>query len=598
MLTACLFVASTFAPQGEARLAGRVLDLDGRPVAAAEVTLLHRPIRRHLDPAAEHRIVVQADANGTFRATLRDGCCYSAWARSAAAASHVAEGVTAGDFLELREVAGTAPLAVKVEGLDAWDEAATFRFCALVGSEHLDLVPLQRRGSELALPALPPMEYRTIEVLEAGGEVLWADRAVLGPEGAAFAMPPPTEYEVRVVDDAGAPVAAVEILSHIVNYWITQSDGVFWGDRFRALWPIRGRTDGDGRLALRVPMPAANRTLLLLARKDGYGMSIDGFDQGRPFRDGKALGGDPVAGDERKVTIALRKQEPVKVPLQLPGGVAYGAETLFLIARVQVARGNGLMGMPFNLHLPVVDGMAVLRAPLPSGADLEEAWTHLAPKIASDLQGKHGFAPPVEFWLPAAEKLLAKDAPAQLDPQRWTQLQVIAADGRPASRTIVQLRDERNLKVPGRLQRTDRLGRLLFELRGETRVSVYARDGVGGISIAADAKEPTRLVLRALRRVTGKVVDRDGKPVAGVLVAPSIRGAADGDLVANEHDGTSHMLRLDPSDRDGQFTLLLPPFAAEVGLHVSGRGVAAVDGTAFSWDPASPPTIEVTVAKQ
>jgi hypothetical protein len=288
----------------------------------------------------------------------------------------------------------------------------------------------------------------------------------------------------------------------------------------------------------------------------------------------------------------------LKVPLQLQGGAAYGAETVFLIARVHVTRGKGATGMPFNLHLPVVDGMAVLQSPLPPGSNLEEAWTHLAPAVASDLQGRHGFAPPLEFRLPAAERLLAKDAPGQLDPQRWCQLQVIAADGRPASRTIVQLRED--LKKSGRLHRTDRLGRLLFELRGETRVSVYARDGVGGISIAADAdaKVPTQLVLRAMRSVTGRVVDRDGKPVIGVSVAAGTKGAADGDILANENDITSHMLRLDPSDRDGRFTLLLPPFAAEVVLAVSGPGVTAVDGTVFSWDPTTPPAIEVTVTKQ
>src|SRR5262245_43856485 len=59
---------------------GRVVDALGKPVAGAVVTLLHRPIpwTDEVGEPDRHRAVT--DAEGKFRATLREGRPYSAWA--------------------------------------------------------------------------------------------------------------------------------------------------------------------------------------------------------------------------------------------------------------------------------------------------------------------------------------------------------------------------------------------------------------------------------------------------------------------------------------------------------------------------------------
>ncbi len=111
-----LLLALCLLPQGETTLAGRVLDDAGKPVAAALVTLLHRPLARHGDASTEHRVVAHTDARGSFRVTLREETIYSVWAVSADAASPVAEGITAGGFLELCTEANTAAESIRVTG--------------------------------------------------------------------------------------------------------------------------------------------------------------------------------------------------------------------------------------------------------------------------------------------------------------------------------------------------------------------------------------------------------------------------------------------------------------------------------------------------
>lgn len=582
-------------PQGDGSLAGRVLDTAGKPLEGAAVTLLHRPIARHFDPPHEHRVVVKTEARGTFRANLRADARYSAWATTDAGASMVAEGITAGDFLELRLEAGARPQALTVTGLADWPEGASFRYRALVGSEAIDFVPIEARDAVLQLPALPPMSPRTIEVLTADGRVLWANQPVESQAGASLAVPPPRQITVQVKDAAGAPLRDVEILAHANNYWATQSPGVYFGDRFQALWPSQGRTDADGRLVLRLPAPPRTKARLwLLSRKAGFRTSLDGLIDDKPFRNSQMPANPPAYDPAAPIDVVLREAAPTELPLRLADGSALATGTLFVVARVHFKRADGGgMGVPFHFPVTVTDGKAVLTAPLPEAAEIEQAWTELAQPVRASLRERLGMPVPAAFRLPFAKRLLEPDAPAQLEASQWQLLQLVGADGRPAANTIVQLREAG--EDQGRFIRTDRLGRVPFALRGETYVSVFAAAGVGSLTIAANPREPVTLALQPMHTLRGRVVAGDGRPVPGASITMAVEAEGHGERLPFEHSLLSQQLQVRPSDTDGCFELLLPPFTAKIEVKVTATAGHGTD--AFAWDPQQPKPLEITLVR-
>jgi hypothetical protein len=564
-----------------------VLGLDGAPAAGATVTLLHRPIARHDDPAREQRVVVTADERGRFKAALRSGALHSVWAATGAHASHVEEGVTAGDFVEVRLAPGSEPREVEVRGLDAWPEAAAFTFRALVGGEHLDFAPVPCRAGRLALPPLPPFAGRTIEVLRADGEVLWPAPI----EGAGHVeLPPPLVQEVLVTNAAGEPLAGAEVLAHANNFWATRSPGLFLLERFVARWPHQGRTGADGRSTVRIAARGNALQLRLLTRKDGHRASLDGVhNRGTHFRRGVEVEA-PAAG--APLTVVLAEAASQRLPLRDAAEQPFAAAELFVLGRVHVANGKGgATGMPFPFVVPVRDGTAELASPLPQDATSEFAWTTLAPAALAKWKSTLGFAPPDALRLPRAEQLLSAANLPQFDAAAWRPLRVVAADGRPAARIAVQLRakaDEQGVMV-----RTDRLGRCPVP-DGVALATVLCAAGAGHVAIPAERGQPIELQLQPVHRVPGRVV-ADGEQRtrdATIWVAPR-RDAGPTDF--------AHLLPMQSPagvGGDGAFELLLPPepLALDVSVYWQGSGHHSVR---LDWDPAgpAPAPLELRAAK-
>src|ERR1041384_7810987 len=113
---ATLLLAQILLPQGTL-VTGRVINQDAKPVAGAEVVLLHRQLACPVDIEPAHRVLAKSDAGGMFHANLHPHCRYSASARWAGAASRIEEGVEAGSFFELRQDLLAAPRKIAVFGL-------------------------------------------------------------------------------------------------------------------------------------------------------------------------------------------------------------------------------------------------------------------------------------------------------------------------------------------------------------------------------------------------------------------------------------------------------------------------------------------------
>jgi RNA polymerase sigma factor (sigma-70 family) len=72
----------------------------------------------------------------------------------------------------------------------------------------------------------------------------------------------------------------------------------------------------------------------------------------------------------------------------------------------------------------------------------------------------------------------------------------------------------------------------------------------GTLTLKAGEKPPPLVKLRPMGSVTGRLLDADGKPLAGIVVAPRYR-----DSMANGMDGRFHEARPIASDASGVFTL-------------------------------------------
>lgn len=249
--------------QGRAPLYGSVWQQDGRPAAAAAVTLVHQPPGGPASGAADV-VAAVADARGRFVARLLPQCDYSAYAVASAAdgsftASPVREGACAGIECELQLGAPQRPPRVQLAGAAAWashgplavelaPEAAHLQFAAVVDG---------------VAPRLP--DWRWILVRTAAGEPLW-----LGPVPDAKAgvleahLPPPVDVWLRAVDAFGQPLAEVEVLAAAVADPFAQPRGAWFGRPALRLDRRAGCTDAAGCCRLQVPRPAAGVTAVAL----------------------------------------------------------------------------------------------------------------------------------------------------------------------------------------------------------------------------------------------------------------------------------------------------------------------------------------------
>ena len=148
-----------------------------------------------------------------------------------------------------------------------------------------------------------------------------------------------------------------------------------------------------------------------------------------------------------------------------------------------------------------------------------------------------------------------------------------------------------------RLLRTDRVGRVLFERRSDTRVIVFAACGCASTQIGAIDEGPTRVVLQAMSPVAGTVTNADGSAASGARVQMMLT-AGDGTEYPQANATHTNLLPIAISGDNGRFELLLPPFNARVSLQVTGRDPKESAMAMIDWDPKAPKPIAITLGKQ
>src|SRR5262245_24124910 len=206
-----LWFATAAVAQGHAGkpLVGQVRGPDG-PLAAASVTLVG--IGSWFDPTLDSPDVVEVatDARGFFRANVRPGLPYAAFAagppdaRGARSRSPVDGWFGAGATVTLVCGAADGPFPVAVQGLDAWAAHGPLLRAAHPACEGGMLLPFSiANPSETGgIAAWPAMPGGAVSIATATGRLLWLHTAPLGGAD-ALALPPPRDLRCRVVDEKG-----------------------------------------------------------------------------------------------------------------------------------------------------------------------------------------------------------------------------------------------------------------------------------------------------------------------------------------------------------------------------------------------------------
>lgn len=348
---------------------GRVLDRQGKPVAAAQVTLSHRPVRWLRAYGTAEVLQARSDAQGRFQVALRRGRAYSVYAswkvERAARVSEVFEDAVAGAVVELRERRrGVNTLRVRILNQKAWRRRGPLRFRLVphvANMFHLDLQPTA--DGSMRLPITP---RSTLEVLDREGQVLWGiwtdglrirrQAPAEGEERGALMREArirgPVPRDLRVVDaGTGKPVAGARVWfragwlgSRVAQVVL---DDTHWSCN---AWSVVGRSDAAGKARIQMPLREANGSVqipaILRVSAQGYADSFPGWQQGRAGAE-EARASDPIG-------VQLQASEPLRGRLLQDAGRA--APGIVVAARTWLRRKNSHIDSPWYFARTDADG--------------------------------------------------------------------------------------------------------------------------------------------------------------------------------------------------------------------------------------------------
>ena len=504
-LLVCL-LTTTLAAQKESATIGQFLDAQGAPVAAAEVTFATSPLGVYdsFAPATLHK--VPTDENGRFRVMLQSNRSYSAWAtgpRTAAgcARSKVMEGVIAGSVLTINATTTKDLLQLRIAEVQRLGTGGPFTALIRLDARH---------GPELSLPitaagtvALPPLADANLHVriLDADGNVRVGSPSCLG--GSIY-LTKPREYHFVVRDPNGEPIAGARVAFPVADY-LGKGNEPF---RRRRAWLAMIEsppTDAAGRTQLSVIDPGA----LFVAWAADRALTISGILSGE-WVDNGAFTGRDVSPSEVPATIEFTLQPTAVLTGRVrDGGTPTPGQGVRFVTDLRVSKtgfSNMSSSIDFarNVH---TDAQGLFRIEVPQPAS----------GLRLLLSPRSGDEPPI-LSLPYAE---APTKPLDFDLSRWpvTTLQVIdATGGPPPSGQVVLLPGDLELPtVDPIVLPVDRAGRVTARLQPGSWL-VFATDGRGYagrlLSVKAGDSDPIELLLKPLARMSGRLLDAAGEPVA------------------------------------------------------------------------------------
>jgi hypothetical protein len=490
-LFAVLLAVTTLPAQRRQPLLGEVVDGDGKPVAGAEVTLIADDaslVGLHpIDLCTAH-----SDARGRFVASALVGVRYLALASTperdgVAAIARPVAGLSCGQLAVLRlELQGRRrridiPLAGEWSAVAGLHVRMSFQHAA----GHHVVLPIGKDGIEL-----PPLALLAQFSLHDDDGAFLGTIGVPPPGDDQALMPSPMPLAVRVVDDAGAPVAAARVTVHDGSYGAARTGRT-------------ATTDAQGRCSLlwggwRDPFDSAPNSFFVTATAPGFAEGASGWTCLEPFVGYQIV--TQHSQPELLVPLARQTTPP-------RGGVdpkfAGKRARLEVLGLVQLQPGAHYF-LPRSYDVVIASDGSYELPQLP----------HAASTVSLQLPPLDGRR--VEL-LPARAPTLPAATAAECDVVVG---QVIDQGGGPATSAKVLLAChavDTTLQwlVPdaaGRFERTLQRGRWTLLAIDDTGWANHELDGEvrGPIEL--------RLLPKPQRRV--RVEDRDGRPVAGAAFEP------------------------------------------------------------------------------
>lgn len=502
-LAPLLFATALLAQQRQPLL-GTVVDGRGAPVAGATVVLVEDDADLALlDPI--DRIEVRSDERGRFVAAALRGTRYTGLAVGAehdgsAAVCRPVRNLSCGGPAEMRLTIAAQRRKENLPGLRAWGPLADLRiqlrFEGCPG--HAIDVPIDDTRIEL-----PPIAAVADVVLTSREGRLLDQLLVPLDPAQPVQVPDPVSVDVVVVDEQGEPVAGALVSVQKVEPDMNWA----WG----SLRTLHGSgdfavSDERGRARLRIPhwgspfeQPPENLTLL--ATKAGFAESASGWVCKEPF-----VGWQVVAAHAKNtIRLPLAAATPRR-------GTILGRELAGRMIRV-FAMGHATQtrdGMLMSYYVPRRYDAAV-----------GEDGSYTVPELPREVGAIHLQLPPVDgvrlVALPSRNGTLPSIDLADFAP---LSLQVLDEQGGPAAGAVVLLvptdcaSDDLAHAPPLAL---DRAGRMEVRLqRGRWTVLAMTPSGWAMLDLESWwTKEPETMVLAPKPSQRVRVVDAEGKPVAG-----------------------------------------------------------------------------------
>lgn len=491
--------------QGRVATAGRVLDREGKPVVGATVTFVGSvpPLWDRFEPADHVEAV--SDANGRFVVRLLEWGDYSAWAAGSATVDghrmvSAFRGVRPATGFEISVTEKRARGRLVVTGLAAWQgvEDVHVEVALATNSVHRQRVELVAGAADL--PPRPIGLNWMVFFVNASGGIVHAELIRKKGDEIEMAMPPPGKIPVRVVDDAGNPVANAMIRGDSCTDLWGPRPASPTGTRPVREWRVLGTTDANGEAVVTMARPTNSllyRAGVLMASQPGYRASLGGWytgvivDGARPAK--KPVGVVPFTltkVDRWGGRVIGKDGQPLAgVPLQLTGRVLIKlgpqSRTFFplnLRAKTAADGSYSFDGLPDGI------GNCLLHV----GVDEQIAATRMrAPALLAIDFGKRLI---VDFRKLHTVEITVKDPSGE--PARSARLLLVPLpmDGRQIDPSTYTLR-------------LDQLGRASVPVQvGRWQVVAIDRGGFVTDILDVDGRESLALRMRSHGRVGGEVL--------------------------------------------------------------------------------------------
>lgn len=521
LLLLLLLLASGLLSQGEVATEsrrthlGRVLGPDKELVAGASVTFLSGG-----DGLGSGPDVVRAVArdNGRFRVALLRGRDYRAYAiapagtllETAPVASQLSElGVPVTELRFAADAVVAPNQTFRIRGLEPWRDLGEMRVQAWLNGCRLEL-EAEVVGADGAV-AMPPLPMAELDVyIFVRGRMVHASRGVRG-----LVMPKPFVVRGRVVDADGRAIAGASI--HRVYNSQAQRGALPARDDVRRLEVAK--TDEDGRAewllaAYQDPFvgPSGMSARTFVASAAGFRGCVAGFTKA-------VLCDHEIITDrvqDRTLPFVLERAEPVQISFD-QGMRATGVSWA---VHYDMRHDENSYITHYDVGLgDIISAGGATIMPWPRGAKEPRVFLlGVTPRLAPD----HPFARAIAPWpmeLPLADSEGARIAAPPVVP---VCVRVVNAAGGPASGVDVGLFSldlgiNEPFAVPAA---TDAAGRLVLPASPGRYLLVVLgrREWVHHEFQVAPAMDPLELRLAPMAQMRLRVVDVDGRPLAGVRV--------------------------------------------------------------------------------